>query len=69
MNEKYVKITKRAHAFKGYATSYNVEILNSFNSETQLKSFEIAIKNKLKILLSELRGVTFVLTLVQCLKR
>ena len=29
----YAKIAKRSHAFKGYASSYNVEILNSFNPE------------------------------------
>ena len=46
-NEKFVKITKRSRAFKGYASSYNVEILNSFNPELQLKDTESAIKNKL----------------------
>ena len=30
------KITKWVHAFKGYASSYNVGILNSFNPELQL---------------------------------
>ena len=30
------KITKWAHAFKGYTSSYNVGILNSFNPELQL---------------------------------
>ena len=47
MNEKIVKITKRSRAFKGHASSYNVEILNSFNPELQLKNTESAIKNKL----------------------
>ena len=59
-----MKITKQAHAFKGYASSYNVEILNSFNPELQLKDTESAIKNKLKELLTELRGFKFVTTLV-----
>ena len=31
LNEKNVKITKREHAFKGFASNYNYEILNSFN--------------------------------------
>ena len=31
LSEKYVKITKRVHAFKGYANTYNVQTLNSFN--------------------------------------
>ena len=47
-NEKHVKTTKRAHAFKDYGKSYNVEILNSFNPELQLKDTESAIKTKLK---------------------
>ena len=42
---------KRAHAFKGDA-SYDVEILNSFNPELQLKDTESAVKNKLKKLLT-----------------
>ena len=40
--EKNVKMTKRAHAFKGYTSSFNVEILNSFDPELQLKGTEPA---------------------------
>ena len=47
MNEKIYKNKKREHASKGYASTYNMEILNSFNPELQLKDTEIAIKNKL----------------------
>ena len=43
---KVVKITKWKHAFKGYASSYVVEILNSFNPKLQFKDTESAIKNK-----------------------
>ena len=64
LNEKNVKITKRAHAFKGFVSSYNVEILNSFNLELQLKDTESAIKNKLKKSLTKLRGFKFLTTLV-----
>ena len=39
---------------KGYARSYNLEILNSFNDEIQLKDTESVIKTKLKKLLTEL---------------
>ena len=53
MNEKNVRITKRAHTFKGFASSYNVEILNSFYSELQLKDTESAIKYILKKILTE----------------
>ena len=45
---KNVKIAKEAHAFKGYASSYNVEILNFFNLELHLKYTESAIKIKFK---------------------
>ena len=41
--EKNIKIIKREHAFKGYANTSNVEILNS---ELQLKDTESAIKTK-----------------------
>ena len=42
---KNAKITKRAHTFKGYASCYKVEILNSFNPELELKVTECAIQN------------------------
>ena len=48
MNKKTAKIAKLAHAFNGYASSYNVEILNPFNPDLQPKDNEPAIKNKLK---------------------
>ena len=68
MNEKDVKITKPAHAFKVYANSYNVEILNYFKPELQLNDTESAIKNKLRKLLTELEGLKFVTTLVLVFK-
>ena len=53
LNEKNVKRTKWAHAFKGYASSYNVEILNSFHPDLQLlKDTESAIKSRLIKLLT-----------------
>ena len=57
-------MTKWAYAFKGFATSYNVTILNSFNFELQLKDIESAIKSKLIDLLTQLKGFKFVTTLV-----
>ena len=39
-------MTKQSHAFKGFASSYNVEILNSFDPELQIKDSEFAIKYK-----------------------
>ena len=70
LNEKKnVKIAKRAHTFKAFASSSNAEILNSFVPELQLKDAESAIKNKLKKLLSELRGIKCVATLVLVFKK
>ena len=68
MNEKNTKTTKREHAFKGYANTYNVEILNSFNPELQLKDAESPIKVKLIELLTQLKGFKFV-TLVLVFKK
>ena len=39
-----MKIAKRALAFKGCTISYNVQILNYFNPELQLKDTESEIK-------------------------
>ena len=60
---------KRAHAFKGYASFYNIEILNSFNLELQIKDNESANKNKLKKLLTKIRGFKFVTTSVSVLMK
>ena len=46
--KKNIKIAKREHAFRDFASTYNIEILNSFNPELQLKDTESAIKNILK---------------------
>ena len=69
-SEKFLnaKITKRSHAFKGYVGSYNVEILNTFNPELQIKDTKSAIKNEIIYLLTELKGFKFVTTLVLELK-
>ena len=44
--QKNVKITKRAHDFKGYSSIDNVDILNHFNTELLLTDTSTAIKNK-----------------------
>ena len=59
MNEKDIKITKWEHTFKGYASTYNVEILSSLNPELQLKDTQSAIKRKLIKLLTQLKGFKF----------
>ena len=64
MNKKNTKITKQEQAFKGYASTYNVEILNSFNPELQGKDTKSVIKSKLTELLTLLGGFKFVTILV-----
>ena len=62
LDEQNVKITK--HAFKGNPSTCNVEILNSFSHELQLKDTESATKSNLIELLSRLKGFKFVKTIV-----
>ena len=52
---KNIKITKWQHAFKSYIGTYNVEILNSFNPELQLKDTESSVKSKLIEVLTKLQ--------------
>ena len=66
LNEEKVKITKREHAFKDYASTYKVEILKS--SELKFKDSASAIKSKLIELLTQLKGFKFATTLVLVLK-
>ena len=64
MAVKNSKIKKRSHAYKGYVSTDNVDILNAFNAELQLKNTEPAIKTKLKDSLSKLRGFKFMTTVI-----
>ena len=50
--------------FENHTRSYNVEILNSFNTQQQLTSTEPTINDKLKNLLIEFRRFEFIITLV-----
>ena len=69
LDGKSAKIAKQSHAFKGYASSYNVEILNFLNLEPQFRDSEFANRNKLICLFSECQGFKFVTTLVLELKK
>ena len=64
LNEKDIKVTNWSHTYKSYASTYDFEILNSFNGELQLKDTKSAIKNKLIDLWPELKEFIFVTTLV-----
>ena len=61
--KKKAKTTTQSYAYKGYTSTYSIEISNSFNPE-QLKVNESAIKNKLIDLLTELEGFKSVTTFV-----
>ena len=50
-------MTKQEHAFKGFASTYNVKILNPFNPELELKDTESTIKNKLLELLTQYKNL------------
>ena len=54
---KKYKNNKTSNAFKGYASSYNVEISNSFYHELQLKDTESAIKISPKIVKKKKRHI------------
>ena len=68
MNEKSIKIAKREHAFKGHASTYNAETLNSFKPVLKLKDSESVIKSKLIELLTQSKGFEFVTTLILVFK-
>ena len=64
MDEKNAKLTKQFNAYEGYANTYSIEVLNSFNLQLQLKDTVSAIKNKLIDLLSEMKRFKLVTKLV-----
>ena len=55
---------KQANDFKDYESFYNVKILIIFNRQLQLKDTESVTKSKVTNLLTQLKGFTFVATLV-----
>ena len=64
-----MKITEREHTFKVFASTYNVQIFSSFNSELQLKDSVSAIKSKLIELLTQLKDFKHVTTLISVFKK
>ena len=67
MNEKNIK--NRERAFKGYASTYNIEILDSFKPELRLKGGVSAFKSRLIESLTQLRGFKVLATLVLVFKK
>ena len=50
LEEKNSKIRKQSNAFKGFACSYNVEILDSFNPELELKDTQFGVTGTFALL-------------------
>ena len=57
---KMAKIMKQPHAYKSYVSTHNIEILNFFKPELQLKDTESVIRSELTDLLTELKGFKFI---------
>lgn len=55
---------EKSHAHIGYASIYNVKTFNDFNPELKLINAESVTINKLKYLITEMRGFKFIRTLV-----
>ena len=64
-----MKLPKRAYAFQVFTSIHNVETLNSYNPELQLKDTEFENKSELTNLLTQIKGFKFVPTLVLVFKK
>ena len=63
-----VKIIKANHAFKGYAMSYEVEIIERKDPISQLEASKSSIKDMFSELLNETKGFEYQITLKVMLK-
>ena len=62
--KKIIKNNKTSIFFKGYATTDNVEILNSFNHDLQIKDSDSAVRRRSMVFLTQLKCFKFVITIV-----
>ena len=62
-------MSKQSYPYRGYLSTYNAKILNSFNPEIQLKDTQSAVENKIINVLPEFRGFKFETTLVLVFKK
>ena len=60
-----LNIVKTSKAFKGYAHSYSVEVINSKNPSVQLMISRPSIKDLFKDLLAEVKGFKYTLKVLQ----
>ena len=63
-----LKIIKANHAFKGYAMSYEVEIIERKDPISQLEASKSSIKDMFSELLNETKGFEYQITLKVMLK-
>ena len=63
-----LSVIKTDQAFKGYAMSYKVEIIEKKDPIVQLEASKLSIKNLLSDLLNELKGFKYKITVEDLLK-
>ena len=61
-------VIKTDQAFKGYAVSYKVEMVEKENPIVQLEASKLSIKNVFRDLLNEIKGFKYEITVEVCLK-
>ena len=64
-----LSITKTDQAFKGYAISYKVEIIEKKNPIVQLEASKSSVKNLFNDLLNELKGFKYQITVEVLFKK
>ena len=62
-------VIKTDQAFKGYAVSYKVEIIEKKDPIIQLEASKLSIKNLFSDLLNELKGLKYQITVGVLLKK
>ena len=64
-----MSIVKSKSAFRDYARSYKIEIVDKRDTVAQLKASEIVIRKSFKDLLVELKGFKYQITLAVLLSK
>ena len=64
-----LSIIKTSHAFRGYAMSYKVEIIERKDPIVQLKAHKSSIKDLFSDILNETRGFKYQITVKDLLKK
>ena len=64
-----LSVVEISKAFKGYARSYKIEIVDSKDSLAQLEASKSSIKDLFKYLLDEIKGLKYQITVKVLLRR